>query len=307
MKEKLKRELNRARENKLLTLMILPGFIFMIVFNYVPMYGLYIAFTTQFSPFDTVFTANYVGFQNFIDFLTDPYFLNVLKNTFVISFGKLLIGFPLGIIFALMINELRQPEFKKWSQTVSYLPHFLSWVILGGMLISWLSTTGIVNEMLMALNIVDKPVAFLTTASYYKPIAIISDVWKEIGWSTILYLAAMTSIDPGLYEASTLDGAGKLKQTLHVTLPGIRTIIALNLVLSVGALLNSNLDQTLILQNSLNVSASEVLDSYVLKIGLIGADYSYATAIGLFRSVVALVLVLGSNKIASKINDKSIF
>lgn len=279
----------------------------MIVFNYIPMYGLYIAFTSQFTPFDNIFTANYVGFQNFQDFLTDPYFLNVLKNTFIISFGKLLIGFPLGIIFALMINELRRPGFKKWSQTVSYLPHFLSWVILGGMLISWLSTTGIVNDILINLNIIDKPIAFLTTPNYYKPIAIISDVWKEIGWSTILYLAAMTGIDPGLYEASTLDGAGKFKQIIHVTLPGIRTIIALNLVLSVGALLNSNLDQTLILQNSLNLSASEVLDSYVFKIGLQGADYSYATAIGLFRSVIALVLVLSSNIVAKKINDRSIF
>ena len=296
--------------DKTLFFMILPGFIFMIVFNYIPMYGLYISFTQGYQAGDTILSAQLAGdygFANFVYFLTDPFFWQVMKNTIIISFGTLLIGFPLGIILALMINELTNLRFKKSFQTISYLPYFLSWVILGGMIITWLSETGIVNSALMSIGLTDEPILFMTTPEYYKPIAILSDVWKNLGWSTILYLAAMTGIDPGLYEAATIDGAGKLKQIWHITLPGIKMIIALNLVLSAGMLLASNLDQTLILQNNLNISTSEVIDSYVLKVGLGNGDYSYATAIGLFRSIITIALVLMTNQIAKKISDRSIF
>lgn len=301
------RIVEKFKANKMLSFMILPGFIFMIVFSYIPMYGLYIAFTSGYSPSDTIFSANYNGIQNFTYFLKDPYFWLVMKNTLLISFGKLLLGFPLGIILAIMLNELKNIKFKKLSQTIVYLPYFLSWVIIGGMIISWLSPQGLVNDTLINLNILEKPIPFMSDPKYYKSIAIISDVWKNLGWSTVLYLAAMTAIDPSLYEAAKIDGAGKLKQIWHITIPGIRTIIALSLVLSVSGLLAVNLDQTIILQNNLNVSQSEVLDSYVLKVGLQQGDYAYATAIGLFRSVIAIILVISSNKVATKVNDKSIF
>lgn len=303
----MKKIIAKFNENRLLSLMILPGFIFMLIFNYEPMYGLYIAFTSNYSPTHNIFTADYVGLANFTYFLHDPYFWEVIRNTMVIAFGKLIIGFPLGIILAVMINELLNLRFKKVTQTISYLPYFLSWVILGGMIVSWLSPTGLVNEILINLHIIDDPVPFMSDPKYYYGVAVLTDVWKNLGWSTILYLAAMTAIDPTLYESAKMDGASKLRQIWHITLPGIRSIIALTLVLSVSGLLASNLDQALILQNNLNLSHSEVLDSYVMKVGLTNGDYSYATAIGLFRSVIAVILVVTSNKIASRVNDRTIF
>ncbi|MBD3948745.1 sugar ABC transporter permease [Tuanshanicoccus lijuaniae] len=286
--------------------MVWPGLILMAIFNFIPMYGIIIAFK-DYSVFDTIANAEWVGFQYFEEFFSDPNFWKVLKNTVGISFFKLIIGFPLAIFVAVLINELISPKFKKMVQTVSYLPHFLSWVILGGMFITWLSDAGLINNLLMDFNIIEKPIRFLTDSKKYWSIAVISDIWKELGWNTILYIAAMTGINPALYEAAKIDGATKMQQIFKITIPSIRHIIALTFVLSVGGLLGSNLDQTLVLQNPVNYQASEVINSYVYKMGIQQGDFSYATAIGLFVSFFSLILVVITHLVTRKISDESVF
>jgi putative aldouronate transport system permease protein len=286
--------------------MIWPGVILMILFNFVPMYGLIIAFK-DYSVLDTIANAQWVGFKYFQDFFSDKMFWLVMKNTLGISLWKLVVGFPGAIMLAVLINELIHSHFKRFVQTISYLPHFLSWVILGGMVILWLSDTGMVNSTLISLHLIDKPIQFMSNANSYWAIAVLSDVWKEIGWNTILYLAAMTAIDPSLYEAAKIDGASKWQQITHITIPGIRTMIALTLILSIGGLIGSNLDQTLVLQNSLNYNASEVLNSYVYRMGIKQGNFSYATAVGIFQSVVSLILVVLSRWGTRKISDEKVF
>ncbi|MGO3170560.1 MAG: ABC transporter permease [Bavariicoccus seileri] len=286
--------------------MVLPGVILMIVFNFLPMYGIIIAFK-DYSVLGSIAEADWVGLEYFREFFGDSTFWNVMKNTFGISFFKLLVGFPAAIIIAVMIHELLNAKLKKVVQTVSYLPHFLSWVILGGMFITWLSDAGLVNNILMDIGMIDKPIRFLTDPNKYWTIAVLSDVWKEVGWNTILYIAAMTGINPALYEAAKIDGATKIEQIIHITIPSIRHIIALTFVLSVGGLLGSNLDQTLVLQNPVNYQTSEVINSYVYKMGIQQGDFSYATAVGLFISVISLVLVVGSHLVTKTISDESVF
>lgn len=298
--------LNRMKKQTPYQIMVLPGLILMAIFNFLPMYGIIIAFK-DYSVFDTIAESPWVGFQYFQEFFNDPLFWDVLKNTLGISFLKLIIGFPLAIIVAVLINELIYTKFKKIIQTVSYLPHFLSWVILGGMFITWLSDAGLVNNLLMDLHLIKEPIRFLTDANKYWSIATISDVWKELGWNTILYIAAMTGINPALYEAAKIDGASKLQQIIHITIPSIRNIIALTFVLSVGGLLGSNLDQTLVLQNPVNYQTSEVINSYVYRLGIQQGDFSYATAIGIFISVVSVILLIVTHLVTKKINDDSIF
>jgi putative aldouronate transport system permease protein len=286
--------------------MVWPGILLMIVFSFIPMFGLIIAFQ-DYSPLTGFINSEFVGLDNFKAFLGDSDFMNVLTNTLGISLLKLLIGFPLEIALAILINELRLGVFKKFSQTVSYLPHFLSWVILGGMFISWLSSSGLVNSLLIALHLTAEPIPFLTNANGYWWVATFSDIWKEVGWGTILYLAAMAGIDPSLYEAAKVDGAKKLKQIRYITLPGISQIIVLMFVLRVGSVLGSNLEQALVLQNGSNLHRSEVIDLYVYHLGLTQGDFSFATAVGIFSSVVSVILLLGANFLTKRVNDSSIF
>lgn len=289
-----------------LQVMIWPSIILMIIFSFIPMFGLIIAFQ-DYSPLSGFTGSEFVGLNNFKAFLGDQDFYNVLTNTLGISLLKLLIGFPLEIILAILINELRLGIFKKFSQTVSYLPHFLSWVILGGMIISWLSSAGLVNSLLLSLHVISQPISFLANPNAYWWVATYSDIWKEVGWGTILYLAAMSGIDPALYEAAKVDGAKKLRRIWHITLPGISNIIVLMFVLRVSSVLGSNLEQALVLQNSSNMHRSEVIDLYVYHLGLTQGDFSFATAVGIFSSVVSVILLLLANFVTKKINDSSIF
>ena len=304
--DKKRKFIKKLKKQGIYQLMVLPGVILMIVFNFLPMYGIIIAFK-DYSVLGSIAEADWVGLEYFREFFGDSTFWNVMKNTFGISFFKLLVGFPAAIIIAVMIHELLNAKLKKVVQTVSYLPHFLSWVILGGMFITWLSDAGLVNNILMDIGMIDKPIRFLTDPNKYWTIAVLSDVWKEVGWNTILYIAAMTGINPALYEAAKIDGATKIEQIIHITIPSIRHIIALTFVLSVGGLLGSNLDQTLVLQNPVNYQTSEVINSYVYKMGIQQGDFSYATAVGLFISVVSLVLVVGSHLVTKTISDESVF
>jgi putative aldouronate transport system permease protein len=282
--------------------MILPGIVFMIIFCYIPIYGLTIAFK-QYTVIDTLDSAPWVGLENFKIILSDKFFWESVVNTLAISFLKLGIGFVIPIILAVMIYEVSNKRFKRIVQTISYLPHFLSWIVLGGMLITWLSTTGLFNQILLWLGIISQPTNILLDPSKYWWIATLSDIWKEAGWGTILYLAVMSTIDPTYYEAARIDGASRLRQIWHITLPNMRMIISLNLILTISGLLGSNLDQTLVLMNSQNRSHAEVINSYVYRMGMTQGDFSYATAVGLGVSIVSVILLVVANKITSKLND----
>lgn len=303
---KQKGNLGRWWNQRYLQFMVLPGLIWMLVFNYVPMGGIIIAFK-KFKITKSIAEAPWVGLQYFKEFFQDSNFSDVMINTIGISVLKLFIGFPLPIIFALLINEIRGIKFKKVTQTISYLPHFLSWVVLGGILTTWLSKEGVINDFLVTFHLMKEPVSFLGNPKYFWGVALISDIWKELGWSAILYLAAITSVDQQIYEAATVDGAGKLQKIFYVTLPSITGTIAIMLILQISGLLNSNFDQILILKNQVNISRSQVIDTYVYQVGMSLGKYSYATAVGLFKSVIALFLLLFANKTCKKLLGRSLY
>lgn len=297
--------LSEFRKQIPLQIMVLPGIIFMIVFCYIPIYGLTIAFK-NYTVISSISAAKWVGLENFMIILKDKYFWDAVKNTLGISFLKLAFGFIAPIALAVIIYETKDGPFKRIAQTVSYLPHFLSWIVLGGMLISWMSTNGMFNQILINLGIIEEGKNILLDADKYWWIASLSDVWKEAGWGTILYLAAMAGIDPTYYEAARVDGASRIKQIFAITLPLIKTIIGLNFILTISGLLNSNLDQTLVLMNTQNQKTAEVINSYVYRIGLAQGDFSYATAAGLGVSVVSLILLAAANAMTKKLNEQSV-
>lgn len=286
--------------------MALLGMLWMLVFNYIPMGGIVIAFK-KFKITRTIAEAPWVGLKYFKEFFMDDNFVNIMQNTLGISLLKLFIGFPLPIIFALLLNEIRHLKFKKIAQTISYLPHFLSWVVLGGIMVTWLSKTGVINDFLVSSHIIKEPISFLGDPKYFWGLSVISDSWKELGWSAIIYLAAIAGVDQQMYEAATVDGATKLQKIFKITIPSITGTIALMLILQISGLLNSNFDQVLILKNQINVSRSQVIDTYVYQVGMTMGKYSYATAVGLFKSVIALILLVIANKSSKKLLGRSLY
>lgn len=301
----LKRWFRDFKKQIPLQLMVLPGIVFMIVFSYIPIYGLSIAFK-NYTVVSTISSAQWVGLENFAIIAEDKYFWESVINTLGISLLKLAFGFITPIILAVMIYEVKDGPFKRIVQTISYLPHFLSWIVLGGMLISWFSTTGMFNQIFMWLGLVEEGKNFLLDADKYWWIAALSDVWKEAGWGTILYLATMAGIDPTYYEAARIDGASRMRQIWSITIPMIKTIISLNFILTVSGLLNSNLDQTLVLMNTQNQQRAEVINSYVYRMGLAQGDFSYATAAGLGVSVMSVILLIIANMLTKRLNDQSV-
>jgi putative aldouronate transport system permease protein len=307
--------LKRLYKEKYLQFMALAGLIWMLVFNYMPMYGLLMAFKQNYRITENLFSADFIsspwagmnGFAHFLAFIKDPEFVNILVNTLGISLLKLFIAFPLPIIFALLLNELRSDRFRKVVQTISYLPHFLSWVVLGGILTTWLSDTGFVNELIVGLGLVKEGVTYLAYPQYFWGIVVISEVWKELGWSSIIYLAAISSIDQEMYEAAEIDGVGRFRRIWSITLPCILPTITILFILAVGGLLNTNFDQILVLWNPLNAPRSNVIDIYTYHVAMRSMRFSYATAIGLFKSVIAFMLLYGANKVTRKLNDVSLF
>lgn len=291
-----------------LQVFVLSGILYLLVFNYIPMAGLIIAFK-NYSIGDGLagfITGPWVGLKYFIEFFTEVDSGMIIKNTFGISILKVIFTFPLPIAFAIMISEVRNLRFKKIVQTASYLPHFISWVVVYGIIFSFLSSDGVFNSLFRALNIVDKSIPFLTDANKYWAIAVISDAWKEFGWWAIIFIAAIVGIDQNTYEAAQIDGANRFQKTLYITLPGIQGTIIVVLILTLGNLLGggmsgSNFEQSLLLGNNLNREASEILQTHVLKVGLAQFRYSYATAVGLLQSIVSVVLVFGSNAIFKRI------
>lgn len=296
----------RLKNQTTLQVMALLGLAWMIIFNYIPMYGLIVAFK-QYIGIGEISDAPWVGWEHFRALFEDEEMGYVIKNTLGMSLLKLLVGFPLPILFALFLNEIRSLRFKRVVQTISYLPHFLSWVILGGILITWLSDVGIVNDILMGLGFINEPIFYLSEPKYFWGIVITSDIWKELGWSAIIYIAAIAGVSPDLYEAATIDGAGRFQKMRYVTLPGISGTISILFILAVSGILNSNFDQILILKNQVNESAAQVVDTYVYQIGLSQGRFSYAAAVGLVKSIIALILLLLANSATKRMNQSSLF
>jgi len=290
-----------------LQLMILPGIVFLAVFAYSPMYGILIAFN-NYKLTSPILNANWVGLKNFQQFLTNKAFMSALTNTLMINLLNLLIVFPMPIIFALLLNEVKSKGLKRVTQSVSYLPHFLSWVIFGGMFINLLAQdTGAVNAFLLKLGLINEAKLWMGNPNNFYGIAVITSLIKGLGWSAVIYLAAITGVDQELYDAGSIDGAGRFQSMIHITIPSISGVVVIMLIFTVSGLLNSGFDQMFILQNKLNISASEVIDTYVYKVGIREMRFSYATAVGLTRSVVAFILLFIANFTANRITGKGLF
>ena len=290
--------------------MILPGLLAMLLFSFLPLYGLTIAFKDYriTSGVQGFFSSDWVGLKHFLAFLRDPNFTNVMLNTVVISVLGIVVRFPVVIGFALFLNEIRISWFKRTVQTVSYLPHFISWVIFGGIIMNLLSIEGgVVNEVLLGLGLIDEPIFFIGEPRYFWGLAVLSGLLKEIGWSAVLYLAAIAGIDPQLYEAAIIDGAGRFRRMWYITLPGMAGTIVILLILAISNILNTSFDQIWVLQNTINVARSEVIATYVYKIGLTQLRFSYATAVGLMQAVMAVVLLTGANWLSNRSTGRGLF
>ncbi|WP_035185858.1 ABC transporter permease [Alteribacter aurantiacus] len=285
--------------------MILPGIIFFIVFKYVPLGGIVIAFQ-NYNVFQGIQGSPWVGLDHFVNLFTYPDFLRILRNTILIALYQLIFGFPAPIILALLLNELRLMFVKRTLQTVLYLPHFLSWVIVGGLVITFLSpNSGIINEIIRTFG--GDPIYFMQHPEYFRTIVVSSGIWKEIGWSTIIYLAALAGINPELYEAAEIDGANKFRQVWSITIPSILPVIMILLILNIGNFLELGFEQIYMLLNPFVRETGEVFDTYIYRVGLLGGQLSYTTAIGVFKSVVGLILIVGANQLSKKLTGNAIF
>lgn len=288
-----------------LYLMILPGLLYFIIFKYIPMGGVVIAFQ-QFDPFDGFLKSDWVGLDNFRRLFAEQDFLRLLGNTLMLSCMNLLLFFPAPIVLALLLNEARHALFRKFVQTVVYVPHFLSWVIVVSLTILLFSVQeGGVNKLLV--NYGFAPIELLTDSDYFRFLYVSQSIWKEAGWSAVIFFAALASIDPTLYEAAVVDGASRWRQMWHITLPGLRTTIVILFILRVGYLMDSSFEHILLMQNPTNLQLSDVFDTYVYRMGIIQGDFSYTTTVGLFKSVVGLTLILLVNRIAKKLGEEGVY
>lgn len=308
------KQLKKKNKNKTLSriwyyrhiyLFLLPAVIWYLVFAYYPMYGVLIAFK-DFKYNLGIIGSPWVGFKYFKAFISDSSFYDVLRNTLSISFLKLLFGFPAPLILALMINAITHNKFKRIVQTISYLPHFVSWVVVVTLLQKILSpNVGIVNDIRTAMGL--KPIFFMGTPSLFYPLLILSDIWKGIGWGSIIYLAALTNIDPTLYEAAEIDGSGRWNTLIKITLPCLVPTIGILLIFSLSGILNAGFDQVWLMQSPATLSVSEILDTYVLKTGIQQGQFGYSTAIGLFKSVISMILIVIVNNVSKRISEVSLW
>ena len=296
--------MRNARSSRAYHIMMLPAMLLLLVFSIAPMSGIVIAFE-KFVPAKGIFGSKWVGLNNFKYMFNQPDSWQVLSNTVIIAVSKIVLNLVVPVIVALLLNEIRSRRFKRTVQTIVYLPHFLSWVILGGILTNVLSLDGIVNRLLQALGM--QPVLFLASNATFRPVVIITDVWKEFGFGSVIYLAAITGINETLYEAAEMDGANRLQRVLHVTLPGIMPTVVLMATLSLGNVLNAGFEQIFTLYNPMVYSTGDIIDTYVHRTGLVNAQYGLATAVGLLKSVVSMVLIAGSYKLAEKTVNYRIF
>ena len=289
--------------NKTLYLLVLPVVAFYIIFNYIPMYGAVIAFK-DFTPGKGILGSPWVGLKQFHDFFTDADYLRSFKNTIIISLSSIVFGFPAPIILALLINEIRRKSFMKTVQTVTYLPHFISLVVICGMIKTFTAADGLIGSLFARFT---DGLDMLNVSSYFVPIYVISDIWQGVGWGSIVYLAALTGIDQELYEACRIDGAGRWKQTLHVTLPGIMPTIVIMLILRMGSLLGVGFEKIILLYNANTYETADVISSYVYRRGLQEQAWSYSSAVGLVNSVINFILIIATNWFSRKVNDVSLW
>ncbi len=297
--------LRNAASNKLLYLMILPGFIYFVIFKYFPMGGLIISFQ-DYQPYLGIKDSPWVGFKHFVRLFTEPTFAMLLSNTLILFALELVIFFPIPIILALMMNEVRHRLFRNSIQTIVYIPHFMSWVIIVSITYVFLSVDGgVVNEIIAALG--GSKISFLTSPEWLRPMYILQIIWKEAGWSTIIYLAAITVVDTQLYEAAEMDGASRLRKMWHVTLPAIRPVIITLLILKIGNTLELGFEHMYLLLNSLNREVGEIFDTYIFTAGLKNGQLSFSTTVGLFKGLVGLVLVMFANRLAKKLGEDGVY
>lgn len=286
-------------------LMLIPGLLFFLVFCYGPMYGLAIAFQDYY-PLKGISGSAWVGMKHFKKLFSDPFFLSVLKNTLIISFYKILFCFPAPIILCLALNEIRHLKFKKFAQSVSYLPHFISWVVVSGIIIEFLSPSrGPINILLQELGL--EPIFFVAEPGYFRGVLVISDLWKSVGWGSIVYLAAVTGVDPTLYEAAEMDGAGRIKKIIHVTLPALVPIITVMFIMESGKVLNDSFEQVYNFLTPSTYQVGDVISTFVYRMGIQKMQYSFTTAVDLFKNIVSFILVMATNYIARKTNDYALW
>ena len=290
--------------NKYIYLMAVPVLLFYFIFSYGPMYGLIIAFK-NYNPHNGFWGSPWVGFKWFNEFFQSFYFTRIIKNTFLISIYDILWSFPAPIILALMLNEVKKRSFKKTVQTLTYLPYFISLVVVCGILIDFTGSKGVINSVLSSFGF--EPRNLLGDASLFRTIYIGSGIWQSAGWGSIIFLAALSGIDPALYEASIIDGANRWKQLLHVTIPGIMPTIIILLILRLGAIMGVGYEKIILLYNPMTYSTADVISTYVYRKGILEASYSFSTAIGLFNSVINFVFLIVANKISSKLTDTSLW
>ncbi len=288
-----------------LYLLVIPVVLYYVVFHYIPMGGVVIAFQ-DYRPRLGILGSEWVGFDHFKDFFDSIYFGRTLRNTLIISFAHLIFGFPAPIVLALLINELRSKKFKKVVQTISYLPYFISVVIICAMVKEFVSTNGFITKILIDLFDFEKN-SLLAQKEFFVPIEVISSIWSGVGFGSILYLSALSGINMELYDAAAIDGAGRFKQTLHVTLPGIAPMIIIQLILRVGSIMNVGHEKILLLYNEGIYETADVISTYVYRKGLVDMDYSFSAAVGLFNTIINFILVIIANKISAKVSDVSLW
>lgn len=297
----------RLNQQKSLLVLVVPAIVWLLVFRYWPIYGIVVAFK-EYNVALGVARSPWIGLRYFEELFTDPLFYNALRNTFLISGLKLVVGFPFTIVFAILLNEVRNAMlFKKTVQTLSYLPYFVSWAFVSAFLITFLSDKGLMNAALMSFGVIDSPMTFLGRPNSFVTSIVLSDVWKTFGFSSIIYLAAITSVDQNLYEAAIIDGANRFQRIWHITLPAIKPTIVILLILAISRMVNQNFEQLYLLQNPLIMDVGRIIETFTYETGIKKARISYATAIGLFKSFVAFLLLLSANTLSRRITNESIF
>ena len=298
---KIKKEIRR---NKYLYIMVLPVIAFYIIFHYAPMYGVIIAFK-DFAPMKGILGSRWVGLLYFKQFFTSIYAGRTIVNTLLISILDLLWGFPAPILLALLLNEVKHTAFKKAVQTITYLPHFISLIVVCGLILDFTQQQGIVNNIITFFG--GQPILFMQRPEWFRTIYVGTNIWQGVGWGSIIYLAALSGVDQQLYEAASIDGAGRLKQMIHVTLPGIAPTIIVMLILHMGGLMSVGYEKVILLYNPLTYSTADIISSFVYRMGLQNFNYGYATAVGLFNSLINLILLVTANAISRKVNETSLW
>ncbi|TCZ78192.1 sugar ABC transporter permease [Paenibacillus albiflavus] len=288
-----------------LYMLMIPGALFFILFKYLPMWGIVISFQ-DFNPFSGIWKSEWVGLQHFETLLQYDGFWRILSNSIILSLLNLIFFFPVPIILALMLNEVRKRAFRNVVQSIIYMPHFISWVVVAGITYLLLGTQGgIVNEFIVKAGW--EPINFLTSSDWFRSLIVSQSIWKEAGWGTIIFLAALSGVDPQLYEASVMDGASRWRQIWHITLPAIRSTIFILLILRLGHILDNGFEQIFLMLNATTYDVGDVFETYVYRTGLVGGKYSYTTAIGLFKSVIGLLMVVAANRLAKRFGEEGVY